>query len=341
MTYKALHGAVLEDDGSVRGSTAVTLMSVLSLEWVRNMRTAARPRQALLTATDFSKPAKLVIPYAFKLARLLNLRLIILHVVKAPPGFEQWSQAAHRSLQSLKTKALLELGRIVRLANENDLVADHRLLVGIPEDSILEVAHNPDVALVAMGTHGKTGWDRLRLGSVAESILRRAPCPVLTVHASVTSRTSVNPNQLSLARLLVATDFSASSKAALRAAVVLAKRLNARAVLVHAVEPSGSSQSEPLRVDGLSRKRYAGRLQKMISASCAEKIITDRVVIQGNPVEVILDQARHQKADLIIVGTHGRRGMKRLILGSVAEAVVRRATCPVFIAKDRVRKPFG
>jgi nucleotide-binding universal stress UspA family protein len=63
-------------------------------------------------------------------------------------------------------------------------------------------------------------------------------------------------------------------------------------------------------------------------------------VITGNPVEVILDQAKHQKTDLLIVGTHGRRGMKRLMLGSVAEAVVRRAACPVFIVKARVRKPF-
>jgi nucleotide-binding universal stress UspA family protein len=305
------------------------------------MRTPAHPRRAILAATDFSKPGKLVVPYAFKLARVLNLRLIILHVVKAPPGFEHGSPILRRSLHSLKTKALLELGKIVRLANENGLMADHGLLVGIPEDSILEVARNPDVALIAMGTHGKTGWNRLRVGSVAETILRRAPCPILAVHASVTSRTSINPRRLSLSRLLVATDFSASSKAALSAAVVLAKRLNGRVVLVHAAEPSGSLQAGPFRVDELSRKRYAQQFQKMISASRADEVITDKIVITGNPVEVILAQAKHETADLIVVGTHGRRGMKRLMLGSVAEAVVRRAPCPVFVVKGRVRKPFN
>ena len=301
------------------------------------MKTAAHPRRTILVATDFSKPGKLVIPYAFKLALLLNLRLTILHVVKAPPGFEQWSPAAHRSLQSLKTKALLELGRVVRLANENGLMADHRLQVGIPQDSILEGAHSSDIALIAMGTHGKTGLDRFRLGSVAESILRQAPCPVLTVHASVTSRTSVNPSRMSLSRLLVATDFSVSSKAALRTAVVLAKRLNARVVLVHAAEPSGSLQSGPLRVDEFSRKRYARQLQRIISASRADEVSTDEVVITGNPVEVILGQAKHQKVDLIIVGTHGRRGMKRHMLGSVAEGVVRGAACPVLVVRTQVR----
>lgn len=71
------------------------------------MRTAAHPKRTILVATDFSKPGRLVIPYAFKLALALNLRLAILHVVKAPLESEQWPPAAHHSLHSLKTKALL------------------------------------------------------------------------------------------------------------------------------------------------------------------------------------------------------------------------------------------
>lgn len=63
-------------------------------------------------------------------------------------------------------------------------------------------------------------------------------------------------------------------------------------------------------------------------------------MVRQTSLEVILGQAKREKADLIVVGTHGRRGMKRLMLGSVAEAIVRRATCPVFIVKARVRKPF-
>jgi nucleotide-binding universal stress UspA family protein len=170
--------------------------------------------------------------------------------------------------------------------------------------------------------------------------LRRTLCAVLTVSASVTHHTPVNPHRLRISRLLVATDFSASSKAALRTAVVLAKRLTARVVLVHATEPSASSQSDTLRVDELSRRRCDQQLQKIISASRADEVIADKVVITGSPVEVILDQAKHQKTDLILVGTHGRRGMKRLMLGSVAEAVVRRAACPVFTVKAQVRNPF-
>ncbi|MDX2251571.1 MAG: universal stress protein [Nitrospira sp.] len=107
----------------------------------------------------------------------------------------------------------------------------------------------------------------------------------------------------------------------------MARRLNARVVLVYAAEPSDSQQSDPLRVDELSLKRYAHQFQKIISASRAEGVIADQIVITGNAVAVVLDRAKHRKTNLIIVGTHHRRGMKRLMLGTVAKAVVRRAAC--------------
>lgn len=181
--------------------------------------------------------------------------------------------------------------------------------MSIPEDSILEVAHSSHVAFIVMGTHGKTGLDRLRLGSVAESTLRKAPCPVLTVCASITPRSPVNPHRLSIARFLVATDFSASSKTALRTAVELAKRLNARVLLVHATEPSDSLQPDPPRFDELSQRRHGQQFKKIISASRGDEVITDKIVITGNPVKFILNQAQHRKTDLIIVGTRGHRRM--------------------------------
>lgn len=108
---------------------------------------------------------------------------------------------------------------------------------------------------------------------------------------------------------------------------VLAKRLSARVVLVYAAAPSDSQQSDPLRVDELSRRRDTQQLQEFMSASRAGGVITDQIVITGNSVEVVLDRPKHRKTNLIVVGTHSRRGMKRLMLGSVAEAVVRRTRC--------------
>lgn len=279
------------------------------------VKTAISTGVTILLATDFSKPARRAVTYALKLATVLKSRLIFLHVIKAPPGFESWSPGARRSLEPLKTKALLALGRVARLAHENGVTAEHRLLVGIPVDSILKVAEVTRTDLIIMGTHGRTGWDRLQLGSIAEAVLRKAPCPALTVHASAVADSPVNPHRVKLNRILVAMDFSASSEAALRCGAMLAERLKGEAVLVHACEPSRRSRFG--QTTGGAGHRADRRIQKAVSASRADQIVRDRIILPGNPVEVILDQAKSVRADLIVMGTHGRRGMSRLMLGSV------------------------
>lgn len=293
------------------------------------MRKHRPDKGTILLATDFSRPARQVVPYAVELAARLNLSLTFVHVVKAPPGSEQWSPAARRSLGPLKTRALLELGRLIRAASERKVKADYRLLVGIPEDSILKAAEDPAVILLAVGTHGRTGWDRFRLGSVAEKLLRTAPCPVLTVRASDAEKAP----RLSLSCILVPTDFSAFSKAALEFAVGLAKQLRAKVVLLHVTEPSRASRPESIQIMDPVRRRTDRLFQKFISACRAAEIISERIVRPGDPVKGILDQVKRVKADLIVMGTQGRRGMKLLALGSVAASVVRKVSCPVLVVK--------
>ena len=178
------------------------------------MRAAAHTKGVILLATDFSKPARRAYAYALKLSGLMKARLVLLHVVKAMPGFETWSPAARRSIHSLRTKALLELGRMVLIAKDDGIAAEHKLIVGIPEDSILKAAEQIRADLIAVGTHGRTGWDRLQLGNTAEMLLRHARCPVLTIHASTAADAPVNPRRVKLKTVLVALDFSASSEAA-------------------------------------------------------------------------------------------------------------------------------
>lgn len=145
------------------------------------MRIARRAKSAILLATDFSKPARRAYSYAVALASVLKSLLILVYVVKAPPGFETWSPSARRSLGPLKTKALLELGRMVRTADDSGVTARYKLIVGIPEDSIVKIAKESRADLIVMGTNGRRSVQRLVLGSVAESVVRLAACPVLVV----------------------------------------------------------------------------------------------------------------------------------------------------------------
>lgn len=294
------------------------------------MRAAAHTKGVILLATDFSKPARRAYAYALKLSGITKARLVLLHVVKAMPGFETWSPSARRSIQSLRTKALLELGRMVRIAKDDGIAAEYKLIVGIPEDSILKVAEQIRAELIAMGTHGRTGWDRLQLGNTAETLLRHARCPVLTVHASTAADAPVNPRRVKLKTILVALDFSASSEAALRAATWLAQRADARVILVHA---AGSVSRKRGRAVESADHGVDRLFQRAVEAARAERSVIGRIVEPGSPVEVILDQAKRASADLIVTGTNGRRGVERLLLGSVAESIVRRAGCPVLVAK--------
>lgn len=292
-------------------------------------------KRTILLATDFSRPAGHMVPYAVQLASSLNLHLTILHVIKAPPGFEKWSSGARRSVAAQKTKALLELGRLIRFASERRVAADYKLLVGIPADSILKVADDPKIVLIAVGTQGRTGLNRLRLGSTAETLLRTAPCPVLVGRASDVSPSAARVRRFGLPCILVPMDFSVFSKAALRFAVMLAQQLRAKVVLLHVAEPSGSSRSRSVEIMEPVRRRTDRLFQKCISACRAAEVVSERIVLRGDPVRGILEQAQHVKADLIVMGTQGRRGVKLLALGSVATSVVRKGSCPVLVVKTR------
>ena len=301
------------------------------------MNIASRMTRSILLATDFSKPARRVYSYALSLASIFKARLILLHVVEAPPGFETWSPAARRSLGPLKTRALLELGRMARLAKDNGVTAEHRLVIDIPEDGILNIAGKIRADLIAIGTHGRTGWDRLRLGSVAEAVLRKAGCPVLTVQVGSFADAPVRRHRPKWHRFLVPIDFTASSDAALRFAAMLAEQLHAQISVVHVFDPWAAVGQDDVRVRELKTHKLAKRVQKVMSASKSDLSGFNIMVAPGDAVEVILDRATREMADLIVMGTQGRRGLQRLVLGSVAESVVRRAGCPVLVVKAAKR----
>lgn len=257
----------------------------------------------------------------------------MLHIVKAPPDSESWSRRARRSLGTLKTKALLELGRMARVAKDDRVTTKTTLSVGLPEDEILKVAESTRAELIVMGTHGRAGLEKLRLGSVAGAVLRKARCPVLTVRAASVADVPLHRRQLKLHRFLVAMDFSVSSDAALRTAAMLAERLHVRISLLHVFDPWAHVGRAGAGVREFITHKLGQRAQKFMSPSQTDLLSFDRIVVPGDAVEVILDQAKRMKADVIVMGTNAPRGLQRLLRGSVAGTVVRRAGCPVLVVK--------
>jgi universal stress protein A len=138
---------------------------------------AMLPIHTILLPTDFSESAQQAFPLACSLARDCGARIVVLYVMPPPLGHEQLQARHHpEEYYGIPEKALHQIQ-----APDQNVRVEHRLEEGDAAGVILAVAREIGAGLIVMGTHGRTGLGRLLLGSVAEQVLRKAPCPVLTV----------------------------------------------------------------------------------------------------------------------------------------------------------------
>jgi nucleotide-binding universal stress UspA family protein len=198
------------------------------------------------------------------------------------------------------------------------------LLYGEPIGCIVETALRGHTDMIVMGTEGRTGWDRLQIGSTAEGVVCQAPCPVLTVHGGLAGDVFRHPAKVHLKRILLGTDFSRDADSALHVVRGFAPKLQATVRIVHA------SQASP--DNGHADRTIAKHVRYLRSAG----VEADGVCVPGDPVETILTQAAVYQTDLLAVGTRGQRGLSRIVLGSVAEALIKRAGCPVLTVRNNV-----
>jgi nucleotide-binding universal stress UspA family protein len=222
-----------------------------------------------------------------------------------------------------------KLGEWLRPATEAGLQTNILLADGSPAPRILEYARSLPADLIVLGTHGLGGVERFLLGSVAERVLRKAPCPVLTVPPK-----SATEAKLPYKRLLCPVDFSDSSMAAFRFVTSLAKVSDAHLTILHVFD--WPPHDEPLfeRFDTPEFRR----LVESEARSRLEALVTDDLrtwcapatrVCYGKPYRKILEVAEAERSDLIVIGVQGRNALDLTLFGSTTNHVVRRATCPV------------
>ena len=189
---------------------------------------------------------------------------------------------------------------------------ERHVVVGNPATEIVSVARRTGVDLIVMGTHGRRGLKTLLLGSVAESVVRHAPCPVVCVRAGVSAPTALD------SRILCAVDFSEVSHRAMLSGAQLARHLGAELVLLHVrplIEWQGGEVE--VRLDSWRREAEAGGAR--VTTAC----------VSGLAAAQIVGYARAHACELIVLGTHGRTGLAHVLMGSVAEGVVRDGPCAV------------
>ena len=294
----------------------------------------------ILFATDFSPWASRAEDYACALACSWRASLTVLSVAEFLPGLNPDYPVNQQYLADLLKHASSQLVDLKGRAERRGIAVTTRVATGIPSEEVITVARAEDSDLIVVGTRGKTGLAHVLLGSTAERVIRGAPCPVLTVRtepAGTKQEEGALSRSVTLERILVPVDFSDCSLDALEYAAVVAQQSKASLMLLHVLEPVSYGLDFTLghsRTREQVRDTWTKRLEELASSHQHPQVQVESQLRGGLPADSILDSAQTLPCDLIVMGTHGRRGISHAFSGSVSEAVLRKARCPVLTVRN-------
>lgn len=295
----------------------------------------------ILCPTDFGSCARAALRQALRLAAAHDARIDLVHVVNVPHyvGRDVVGKLGNAGSKPLLEIALAESNKQMDvLMRELTLAERQRLtthcLVGTPALAIVEHAETRASDLIVLGASGKARLSKYVLGGVAQKTIRHAPCAVLCV-----------PNDddevRSFRTILVGTDFSECSMHALSTAIALAAAENAKVIVAHAA-PTAWSLPPGLSVGLGEGTNWLELLQREAREQLDEFVdkarvrgfaAKDKELLIGSPAASLLQYAKTHAVDLIVLGTHGRATVARLMLGSVTETVVHNAEIPTLTVR--------
>jgi nucleotide-binding universal stress UspA family protein len=292
----------------------------------------------ILVTLDGSPATEAVLPYVLLLAARLRIPIELISVIDLTELAR--SAAAYESLfldqlAEDETRRRREYPEKIAPSFANGQI-DCRILKGNPESSIVEYAAQNPAAIIAMATHGRSGLNRWLLGSVAEKVLRSTSNPLLLIRSMPTA---VTEQQVSIQSIMVPLDGSALAESVLPPVSKLAKKLYAEMVLFRAYNiPPGFYEAGggfAIDLDRLLAQTEADVLTYLEEKKAAlKKAGVGSVTIasrQGYDADEIINYAGNRPDRLIAMCSHGRSGVRRWAVGSVAETVVRHCSSPILV----------
>lgn len=293
-----------------------------------------KPPLLILCATDLSADADVAVVAANDLANLFGSRLVFVHAVPFPAParvlFPHLIQATTDRLMAVARVASETVStRIASLTGRASAGLDVRVDVGAPDEVIVEAAEESGADLLVIGVSGSDSEGK-GLGATALRIVRHAHCPVLVVRKGPAN-----------GPILAATDLSDPAQGALSMAAVLAAKTGEPMVALHVVDsvpvvvvPDAFGPGVPIPVSDEEQRaiveaagdRLAGALERL-------EIKADRLIEEGSPTERIVAVAELIEASTLVIGTAGGGGLRRMLLGSVAEDVLHDAPCSVLLIR--------
>jgi nucleotide-binding universal stress UspA family protein len=289
--------------------------------------------RSILVPLDGSRFAEQALPLATALARAAGAHLRLAAVHEPRPDLARSPGQADLQAQDRAVRDATRTYLRDTAAGLAGLDTATRLLEGIPGPALAAALEHEPPDLVVMSTHGRGPLSRFWLGSVADHLLRHSPVPLLLVRPPAEGAAPA-----AIRRILVALDLSDASRRVLDVAAGVARILDAELVLLHVVAPAAGMVDGALPFplpspEGALARRHQeaeARLSEVAAglATSGARVAT-RAVVGVGVAATILEQAAEQGIDLVAMTTHGEGGVRRLLLGSVADKVIRGAEVPV------------
>ena len=232
------------------------------------------------------------------------------------------------------------LNQVASTMTANGVVIETKIVNGSSAEAIVQYAEGAGVDLIVMSSHGRTGSRRWVYGSVAEKVMHHAPCATAIIRAHV--EVSMFQNR----KILVPLDGSELAERALGPALALARAVNSNVYLLRVVaagepmaesmRPTGEQVEAALTATDLEEKGVAeAYLQSVFSRFENTRLFFDVQTTSGDVADTIVTYADDNHVDLIVISSHGRSGLGRWLHGSVAEKVLRGATCATLIVREQ------
>ena len=290
----------------------------------------------ILLATDGSEDAQLAATTAWKLADVTNSELHVLHVgpttlIPYDPSFPEGTEQARAKREAEK---LLD-EQVKRLESAGGSVAQSHLRMGGATEEIVALGEEMEAGLIVVGSRGRGGLRRALMGSVSDAVVRYAHCPVLVVRGE-----DVGPI-VSSKKVLLATDGSEEAELASEAAVELAGATGSELHIITVggtYHPGAVVKVDPSLLEATLReleRAARGLLDEQVKKikESGGTISEAHVEMGGAPDQQIVALGEEIEAGLIVMGSRGLGGMRRTLLGSISDSVVRHAHCPVLVVR--------
>jgi nucleotide-binding universal stress UspA family protein len=294
---------------------------------------------------DGSPFAEQALPWAIAIARKARarLRLAMVHQLPSPPPLDEATGRLYTKVELALRKSQREyLHRTAsRIKAEEPIQTATAMLQGVPAPALGRYAGEVGVDLVIMTTHGRGGIQRAWLGSVADRLVRSLEIPMLLIRPKEGGASAAGVEQI-----LVPLDGSRRAEAVLPAALAMASIFGARLALLQAVYPVMIMTDPPTsfptgfdeQLTAIQRREaqdYLDGLVEQLTGAGAQA--SGAAVLGGGAFETIQAAARERGTDMVALATHGRGGLRRMVLGSVADKLVRGGELPVLVIRPRGR----